>query len=260
MCSRDGSSNHCGRLTLYGNLFAHNRDRNPDISSSPSGPIDLINNVFYDATSQFGEFRNLYGDTWINYVGNMIVAGRSTRDRSPPAAVEVFAVGEDQGFAMEVFEYDNIHIASRADVFCDRSLSRKIIDDAALPYVVSEPHWPLSVAPMPSDEVLEAVLASVGARQGPARELDALDASVIEDVRTCNGRRIDNPREVGGWPTLPVVRGAPDSDKDGMPDAWEEAHEGLDPRDPSDTWQDRDNDGWSNIEEYLSHLAGDPLP
>tara|TARA_A100001391_G_scaffold188957_2_gene159982 strand:+ start:59742 stop:61211 length:1470 start_codon:yes stop_codon:yes gene_type:complete len=259
LCADSGASKECGRLTLYGNVFAHNRDRNPDIAASPLGPIDIINNVFYDATSQFGEFRNLYGDTWINYVGNVVLPGRSTRDRSPPAAFEVIDVGKDRGFSIEVFEQDNIHLASRADVLCDRSASRKIADDAALPYLASEPHLPLSVAPMPSDQVMDAVLSGVGARSWPDRGLDALDASVIEDVRTCGGRRINDPSDVGGWPDLPVVRGPLDSDKDGMPDAWEEAHEGLDPHDPSDTWQDRDNNGWSNLEEYLSHLAGDPV-
>ncbi|MEN7538025.1 pectate lyase family protein [Aurantiacibacter flavus] len=260
LCPNDGPSEQCGRLTLYGNLFAHNRDRNPDISASPSGPIDLVNNVFYDATSQFGEFRNHYGNTWISYVGNVILPGRSTRDRSPPAAIEVFPVGEDRGFSIEVFEQDNIHLASRVDMLCDRSVSRKIVDDAAVPYIVSQPHRPLSVAPMTSDKVLEAVLAGVGARHGPDRQLDALDAAIIENVRTCGGRRINDPVDVGGWPDLPVVRGPLDSDQDGMPDEWEEAHEGLDPNDPSDAWQDRDDDGWSNLEEYLSHLAGDPLP
>jgi hypothetical protein len=42
----------------------------------------------------------------------------------------------------------------------------------------------------------------------------------------------------------------PDTDGDGMPDGWEIAH-GFDPRDPTDAHLDADNDGLTNLEEYL---------
>jgi hypothetical protein len=42
-----------------------------------------------------------------------------------------------------------------------------------------------------------------------------------------------------------------DSDGDGMPDAWEITH-ALNPKDPSDASQDLDNDGLSNLEEFLA--------
>jgi hypothetical protein len=41
-----------------------------------------------------------------------------------------------------------------------------------------------------------------------------------------------------------------DSDGDGMPDEWEEAH-GLNPDNPNDRTQDLDSDGLQNYEEYL---------
>jgi hypothetical protein len=46
---------------------------------------------------------------------------------------------------------------------------------------------------------------------------------------------------------LPIV----DSDEDGMPDAWESAA-GLNPNNPADAGLDKDGDGQSNLEEYLS--------
>jgi hypothetical protein len=39
-----------------------------------------------------------------------------------------------------------------------------------------------------------------------------------------------------------------------MPDAWEKEH-GLNPNDPSDHSQDRDGDGYTNLEEYLNSVA-----
>jgi hypothetical protein len=44
---------------------------------------------------------------------------------------------------------------------------------------------------------------------------------------------------------------AQDTDADGMPDAWEVAH-GFNASDPSDAAQDADNDGKTNLEEYLA--------
>lgn len=42
---------------------------------------------------------------------------------------------------------------------------------------------------------------------------------------------------------------AQDTDADGMPDAWENAH-GFNPNDPADAAQDADHDGQSNLAEY----------
>ena len=47
-----------------------------------------------------------------------------------------------------------------------------------------------------------------------------------------------------------------DSDSDGMPDAWETQH-GFDPSGACDTSQDKDGDGYINVEEYLN--GTDPL-
>jgi hypothetical protein len=58
---------------------------------------------------------------------------------------------------------------------------------------------------------------------------------------------------VGGYPEY---KGTPykDADKDGMPDAWETKN-GLNPNNASDASRDRDNDGYTNIEEYLNSVV-----
>ncbi len=50
-----------------------------------------------------------------------------------------------------------------------------------------------------------------------------------------------------------------DTDQDGMPDGWEVAH-ALNPVDAGDAGQDPDNDGGTNLEEYISHTdPNDPI-
>ena len=62
---------------------------------------------------------------------------------------------------------------------------------------------------------------------------------------------IDIPRQVDAWPELKSVAAPPDADGDGMPDAWETAHQ-LDPNNSADGARDSDKDGYTNIEEFLN--------
>ena len=93
------------------------------------------------------------------------------------------------------------------------------------------------------------VLVHAGA--GPVR--DAVDARIIEGVRSRTGRVINSQSDVGGWPVLEAGSPWIDSDGDGMPDDWETAR-GLDPRDPNDGVSDRDGDGFTELEDWLNSL------
>lgn len=254
ICSTEGPTGVCGRISLIENLFAHNRDRNPDVKATSIGPVEVINNVFYNPISQFGEFYNLIGDTRINYIGNIGLAGPSTRTIRRPAAVEAF--GWNLDFALEIFADDNLNLDRRR---CNSDKRLDVVDQKAKGYLVAKPNMPLMHRPLPVADTFEHVLTSAGARLPDGSFLDHLDAALIAEVRNCQGSVIDSPDEVGGWPELPVARSSQDSDQDGMPDTWERTHVGLNPDDESDVWADRDGDGWSNIEEYLSTLAGDFL-
>ena len=62
---------------------------------------------------------------------------------------------------------------------------------------------------------------------------------------------------MGGWPILAAGTPPVDSDHDGMPDNWEILH-GLKPNDPTDGAKLTAN-GYTNLENCLSWLAGDPI-
>ena len=81
---------------------------------------------------------------------------------------------------------------------------------------------------------------------------DAVDLRLVSDVRNGTGSFIDSQSQVGGWPVLSGPASPADGDNDGMPDSWETAH-GLNLT-VNDSADDRDGDGYTNIEEYINSL------
>ncbi len=64
---------------------------------------------------------------------------------------------------------------------------------------------------------------------------------------------ITHPNQVGDYPEY---KGTPykDADNDGMPDDWERKNK-LNPNSAADASLDRDNDGYTNIEEYFNSVV-----
>ena len=57
---------------------------------------------------------------------------------------------------------------------------------------------------------------------------------------------------MGGWPKYESAPAPEDSDRDGIPDAWETAH-GMNPHNSSDA-SAVGKDGYTNLEQYLNSL------
>ena len=83
---------------------------------------------------------------------------------------------------------------------------------------------------------------------------DVVDERLLNDIKAGTGMVIDSQTQVGGWPVLDAGEAPPDRDADGMPDAWEHAHQ-LDPDSPEDQAIDADGDGYTNLEAYLNELS-----
>jgi pectate lyase len=112
--------------------------------------------------------------------------------------------------------------------------------------------WPSATIPIiikPSSVVVESVLAEAGATR-PVR--DARDAKLVADYRAGTGSiRLSSSQRMSDWPVLKSASAELDSDGDGMPDAWEVQY-GLNPQNGADGVMDMDNDGYTNLEEYLN--------
>lgn len=116
---------------------------------------------------------------------------------------------------------------------------------------VQEPFDVGEVPTLSAQDAFAAVLAHAGA----SRVRDSVDERVMNDVVNRTGRVISSPSEVGGWPELNSLPAPEDTDRDGLPDAWEIEHN-FDPADPSDARIDGDGDGYTRLEDYLNALAG----
>jgi len=87
-------------------------------------------------------------------------------------------------------------------------------------------------------------------------KLDPVDERILFQSSSDNcaslQRFIDVQEEAGGYPNYAIGSAPVDSDDDGMPD-WFESLYSFDPNTPDST-ADHDNDGFTNIEEYINGI------
>ncbi|MEO6402303.1 MAG: hypothetical protein ABIP62_09855 [Vicinamibacteria bacterium] len=169
-------------VTIDGNLFAHNRERNPRLKGGVSGAV--INNVIYDwgsAAIGVGSKGNLEMLDGVRAVvrGNIAIGGVDTKGKVLVRAV-------DPGASVLA----NFNLARDAT---GREL--KELDEGITRLREGESS---GGGPRPDlRQNLIAVLSGAGFR--PA-ERDEIDRRIVESVINGTGRIIDSQEEVGGYP------------------------------------------------------------
>ncbi|UOR15181.1 pectate lyase family protein [Qipengyuania aquimaris] len=213
-------------FSFIGNLCAHNGDRNPDVNFPPGSCVEVINNVMYNAQSEFAEVWEGAGGTPVSIIGNSFVAGPDTRENSVGIANERIA---SSGPA-KIYIHDNEFLGDFVQIAANAAERR-----------VASPPCSLTVVPKKSQQAMLDVLANAG-----AMPRDPIDRQVVSEVTSRGGR-------IGRWPKmLAAPTGAqayPDDDDDGMDDRWEREHGASSSR--YDPWADADGDGISNLDEFL---------
>lgn len=250
ICSHEKKNNICGRITIARNLFAHHRDRMPDIKGTDVGRIDVLNNVFYNPISQFGEFYDLLGDVKIIYGGNVALTGPSTSGKTPEA-VQVFEWKRKR--RVSIMSFGN---KTGAAAGCNQR-DFAVLNPTAKARQIPTTSGPFSAPIYKSKHAVYNVLTHAGDRMPGEVHLDWLDKRVINDTLKCFGKVINHPEEVGGWPQLPNVAPVLDSDRDGLPDHYEAATPGLSPSQPNNPWARPSGSALSHVETWLATLAGD---
>lgn len=114
------------------------------------------------------------------------------------------------------------------------------------------PEIPTTSASVARSQVLADAGASrrLGATGAWVAARDAGDARVVADASNGTGRILDDYADFPGWPTLSTGTAPLDTDRDGMPDAWEDL-QCLDAT-RRDANLDADGDGYTNLEEFLN--------
>jgi len=223
-----------GNVTFHHNLYAHHTLRSPCASTYGKGSmlLDFRNNVIYNSYG-YSEFIPVR----FNYVGNYI---------KRPTQACVFRLG---GESPRMYVEGN-HLEGAGP----RNEDNWNLIGNAKPQNKAKRAFPVAaVTAHTAPEAYQRVLASCGATL-PLR--DAVDNRIVREVKAGTGRIINSQNEVGGWPELKSDLPPKDTDRDGMPDDWEEKY-GFNPQDRSDNSQDEDGDGYTNIEECIN--ATDPL-
>jgi hypothetical protein len=282
--------NHAFGSTLGGencsfmrNMWANNAGRNPSIGWN--GIFNFVNNVIFnwvhrsvdggDQTAQYNLINNyfkpgpltpvneevghrilkpesrftfsgrkIYGSVYVN--GNIVEGNEKVTKNNWDGGVQI----EDMPDAGEFTKYikrDKPHPMPYMTIYPTEKAYNFVLDNAG--------------ALFPKRDAVDQRISRTVKTGKPeyAENIDISDVPKFEYRRLPedsykNGIIIDI-REVGGYPEY---SGTPyvDSDKDGMPDAWEKKYAklGLDPNNPADANLDCNGDGYTNIEKYINGI------
>ena len=261
-------------ISFHHNLYAHFKGRVPQAQGA-NAYYDFRNNVFYN---WFGTAGGSFGSTRMNLVGNFYLAGNGGDD--PVGGTNTGITSEDGGTSVVVDTGSVYKEGNLLDTNKDGDADDGMLAAGSAP----SPFWSGGTVTYAgitdtADDAFDRVLNYVGAnwwtRDGV---MDTPDERIIHETRTGTGKVVawaddpwnNDPTEGVEWRTLkntPQVDRPTDWDTevsvgygvgDGMPTYWELQH-GLDPMARDDAG-DFDNDGYTNLEEYLNDIAAWPAP
>jgi pectate lyase len=274
-----GSSTQAGNMTdidFHHNLLMSNDHRVPLLKNRSSR---LINNIFYNNQYQYTQ---MGGGINADIIGNIYKRGPLDVPDTSENRVEIRVFTGDGANGAVANGNPSIYVQgnigwNQSDPTGDpwRMTTMETredgVDNGAIPdsYLRSGP-LPSGFAPIAADpaNTLEGLLLpTVGASQRldcSGRWIDnrdSVDARLVDEYQSNHGTsvQIKHHDDIGGFPTLAGGSACTDTDRDGMPNAYELSH-GLKYYDASDANLDSNGNGITNIEEYLAGSAATPVP
>lgn len=228
-------------VTFSHNLWINNQSRNP----KAKGIIQYINNVVYNwgVTGLVGG--HSAADHELDVIGNYFIQGPASNGR----------------FVGQFAETDHVFQSGNyADLERDGKLEGRLVVAADFGAGEDKPTFVAKrilqpVIPVTENMASEAY-AKILAGAGASLRRDAIDTRLIMAVNSLGkeGKIIRDEAEVGGMPEIKGGTAVVSTAGDGIPDAWKVAR-GLDVKAGDVAKGDRDNDGYTNLEEYLNGLT-----
>jgi hypothetical protein len=222
---------HSRRITVIGNLFAHNMRRNPMLKGDTSAIV--AGNLIYNPGTAAIDFsdREFSGPSRTTITNNVLIRGPDTA-----AWLRMITLASRVYDTMQIYHAGNIDLIIDDDA--DGPTATPDPPTTARPFqgspeiadvTVSAPPVSLEPLDIPAvEEVYETVLTTAGARPS-AR--DGIDRRIVQSVRTRSGVIIDSQEEVGGFPNpAPTTRTLTVPDRPAADD---------------------DGNGYTNLEEWL---------
>jgi pectate lyase len=253
-------------VSFHHNMLLQSGTRNP--GGGPIKTLDWRYNVIYNWFACTGNFRLGGTDENIpttkpahhNFVGNKYIPGPDTAQDFSPAGCWLGELREEA--QTKVYVQDNEtpwcgNTACPADTFAlgwgNGTTGGYPAEEAR--FRAREPFPAPAITPT-SRATLEAVLSKQAGATVPLR--DALDTRLVSELAARGGHIGRRGESFPSLANSAAGLAEKDTDKDGMPDAWEVAHR-LNANDASDGPKVASN-GYTNVENYLNELAGDTIP
>jgi hypothetical protein len=233
---------------LY-NILAHHNSRNPRLqgtryqSEENLEKAELINNIVYNWGNKaiYGGEQGRY-----NLISNIFIPGPASTNHE-----EIMEIYEPAGLF-----YLSGNVFANKNGFQDAGKQNVSLPRKNQKFPASEKPFTFENAVTIYDP--ESAYLKILAVAGASLRRDAVDLRIIEEIAERkysygSAGIIDSQNDVGGWPVLRSDAPLPDSDGDGIPDAWEIEH-GLDPHDPSDAVLFTLHPQYTNIEIYHNQI------
>ena len=264
------------KASYHHNLIAHHDSRNPRLDhgyvSTIGGPLDLINNVIYNwggNTCYGGENKSGYAAKTYNILNNYYKPGPATKSSVATRMLDptISCSNCGSGCVPGIFYMTGNYMYGSPTVTADNwkgSTHNTASLKSFVRFTSGEELY--DTCKLLNMHKAETAFEKVTNCAGASFKRDVIDERIAEEAREgtytfdgsmgSTGGLIDSQSDVGGWPIYGSDSKPKDTDKDGIPDDWEEAN-GLNPASATDAAKRTlDPRGYyTNIEVYANWLV-----
>lgn len=229
-----------GGISILRTLYIDNHTRNPKVK----GVNQFVNNVVYNWRAAGYILGDSSAESHANVYGNYYISGPQT-GRSAP-----FSRANEN---FHLFAENNFYDANANGILDGAIVERNDYGPVTWQTAAYE-YPPITVVYTPST-AYKMIISAAGASL-PQR--DRVDQFLIRELTTLGerGRIIADEKQLPTKGPGPIAGGKTtiDTDRDGIPDVWENASDGLN-LGIADNNGDIDGNGYTNLEDYLNWRA-----